>query len=79
MANHKKEFIANYNKEKYQMYQFRVKKSDKQIISKLSSVESRNRYINNLIMEDIEPGILTIKQIKDRIRPVMNKYNIKEN
>ena len=30
-----------------------------------------------MILNDIEPNILTIKQIKDKIRPIMAKHNIK--
>ncbi|MBO4666583.1 MAG: nucleotidyltransferase domain-containing protein, partial [Bacilli bacterium] len=60
------------------MYQFRVKKSDYELINKLDSVSNKNGYIRNLILEDINSGILTIKQIKERIKPVMAKHNIKE-
>ena len=60
------------------MYPFRVKKSDEELIKKLNSVDNRNSYITRLIQEDINPGILTIKQIKDKIKPVMEKHNIKD-
>ena len=60
------------------MYPFRVKKSDEALISKLDSVSNRNEYIRNLILEDICPATLTIKQIKDRIEPIMLKHSIKE-
>ncbi|MBE5763623.1 MAG: hypothetical protein E7338_05315 [Clostridiales bacterium] len=78
MANNKKRYIERYNKEKYQMYQFRVKKTDSDIIKKLNSVVSRNQYINALIANDINTSVLTIKQIKDKIKPVIQKYNITE-
>jgi len=60
------------------MYQFRVKKTDSDIIKKLNSVVSRNQYINALIANDINTSVLTIKQIKDKIKPVIQKYNITE-
>ena len=60
------------------MYQFRVKKTDSALITKLESVSNRNGYICDLIMEDINPSILTIKQIRERIRPIMEKHNIKK-
>ena len=60
------------------MYPFRVKKSDEELIAKLDSVSNRNKYITRLILEDLNPGVLTIKQIKERIKPVMDKHNIKE-
>ena len=71
-------YISNYNKENYKMYQFRVKKSDKELITKLNNVSNRNGYITNLIMEDINPCVLTIKQIRERIKPIMAKHNINE-
>ncbi|MBO4667898.1 MAG: nucleotidyltransferase domain-containing protein [Bacilli bacterium] len=59
------------------MYPFRVKKSDTKLIEKLDTVSNRNGYLTNLILEDIDPSILTIKQIKERIKPVMEKHGIK--
>ena len=71
-------YINEYNKEKYKMYPFRVKKSDEELIKKLDTVQNRNGYITRLILDDINPGILTIKQIKERIKPIMEKHNIKD-
>ena len=70
-------YISNFNKENYKMYPFRVKKSDTKLIEKLDTVSNRNGYLTNLILEDIDPSILTIKQIKERIKPVMEKHGIK--
>jgi len=78
MRENRAKYIDTYNKENYKMYPFRVKKNNKELIKKLESVSNRNSYITNLILEDINPSILTIKQIKDKIRPVMKKHNIKE-
>ena len=74
--NHLK-YISEYNKENYKMYQFRVRKSDKDLIYKLDNVENRYAYLRNLILNDIKPSILTIKQIKERIKPVIQKHSIK--
>ena len=74
----KMNYISNYNKENYKMYQFRVKKNNSDLIAKLDSVKNRNEYITNLILNDINPNVLTIKQIRERIAPIMRKYNIKE-
>ena len=71
-------YINEYNKEKYKMYPFRVKKSDEELIKKLDTIQNRNGYITRLILDDINPGILTIKQIKERIKPIMEKHNIKD-
>ena len=78
MDLNKMNYISNYNKENYKMYQFRVKKNNSYLITKLDSVKNRNEYITNLILNDINPNILTIKQIRERITPIMRKHNIKE-
>lgn len=78
MSNNQQAYITRYNKEKYKMYQFRVKKSDEQLINKLDNISNRSKYITNLILEDIKPSILTIKQIKECIKPVMEKHRIKD-
>ena len=60
------------------MYQFRIKKGDLEIIEKLDSVVNRNSYITELVRKDISSGVLTIKQIKQLIKPVISKYCIDE-
>lgn len=69
-------YIKKYNKEKYKMYQFRIKKTDKDLINKLDGISNRNAYITGLILEDVKPNVLTIKQIKEKIKPVMKKHGI---
>ena len=78
MSQNQIKYISNYNKENYKMYPFRVKKSDIALINKLDNIANRNGYIIGLIKEDIGPNVLTIKQIKERIKPIMTKHNIKE-
>ena len=78
MSFNQKNYINNFNKETYKMFPFRVRKDDLDIIEKLNSVPSMNKYINNLIENDIHRNVLTIKEIKERIIPVMNKHNINE-
>lgn len=78
MASNKLNYIAKYNKENYKMYQFRIRKDDSDIIQKLDSVSNRNNYITKLIRENISSGVLTIKQIKQLIKPVISKYQIEE-
>ena len=58
------------------MYPFRVRKDNISITDKLSSVSNINSYINSLIENDLH--VLTIKQIKERILPVLSKHNIHE-
>ncbi len=78
MTSNQLNYTANYNKENYRMYQFRVKKSDREMIEKLESVSNRNGYITGLIMEDIRPSVLTLKQIRDRVRPIMARHKVSE-
>lgn len=72
------DYIADYNKKNYKMYQFRVKKSNKDLIEKMDSISNRNGYINDLIMEDIKPSVLTIKQIREKIKPIIKKHHVNE-
>ena len=74
----KEAYINQYNKDNYKMYQFRVRKSDIDLINKLESVDNRNSYITNLIINDIKPNVLSIKQIKERIKPIIKKHQIKD-
>ncbi len=72
-----KEYIKNYNKNFYKMYQFRIKKNDKELNEHLDKIENKNSYIVHLIKNDIDQKeIYTIKQIKDIIKPILNKHNI---
>lgn len=78
MNTNKLNYISNYNKANYKMYQFRIRKDDTDVIQKLDSISNRNSYITNLIKADVSSGILTIKQIKTLIKPVINKYHISD-
>lgn len=60
------------------MFPFRVRKDDKKIIDKLISEPSMNKYIYNLISNDISRNVLTIKEIKNHILPIFSKHNIHE-
>lgn len=78
MAFNQNEYISNFNKNNYKMYQFRVKKSDDNIIKYLDNIENRNGYIVSLINSDLNKSIYTIKEIKTIIKPILNKYGITE-
>ena len=78
MSFDQKEYIGEYNKNTYKMFPFRVRKDRLDVIKKLQSVLSINGYINSLIEKDINPNVLTIKQIKERIKPIMAKHKINE-
>ena len=77
MASNQITYISNYNKKNYKMYQFRVKKNNNELIEKLDSISNRNSYITNLILLDINPSVLTIKQIKEKIKPIIEKHKVK--
>ncbi len=76
MGFNQKNYVNSYNKTTYKMIPFRVRKDKTEILSKLDSVESINHYVNSLIEKDI--GVLTIKQIKETILPILAKHNINE-
>ena len=78
MATNKSTYINEYNKDNYSMYPLRVRKNNYDVIEKLNSVPNRNKYLLDLIENDIKPSVLTIKQIKERIKPVMEKHGIKD-
>ena len=44
MSFNQNEYISNFNKNNYKMYQFRVRKSDSNIIEHLDNLENRNNY-----------------------------------
>ena len=71
-------YIDAFNKQNYKQYSFRVRKDDLDMISKLDSISNKNRYITSLIYEDIHPSILSIKFIRETIKPIVEKHGIKE-
>lgn len=78
MSFNQKQYIGNYNKQNYKMFPFRVRRDDISVMNKLASVPNLNKYIYSLIDKDINPSILTIKQIKNCILPILAKHNIRE-
>ena len=76
MAFNQIAYQDNYNRCKYKMYQFRVKKEDSDIISLLDKQDNKNQYILSLIKDDF--NVYTLKQLKDLMKPVFRKYEINE-
>ena len=74
MSFNQTEYISKFNKDNYKMYQFRVKQSDTNIINRLDNIQNRNKYIVELINDNI--NVLSIKEIKEKIKPILNKYGI---
>lgn len=72
-----KEYIAEYNKNNYKMYQFRVKK-DSPIVDILDKKSNKNKYIVSLIENREKINVLSLKQIKKIIKPILHKYGIKD-
>lgn len=73
-----KKYINEYTKNAYKTYQFRVKKTDVKTIEYLDNMKNRNSYIMGLVSQEQNHMILSIKEIKDRIMPIMNKYYVKK-
>ena len=78
MSSSQLQYISKYNKQNYKMYQFRIRKNESELIECLDNIPNRNRYIRDLILENLRPQVLTIKQIKERIRPIIKRHNIKD-
>ena len=60
------------------MFPFRVRKDNTAVIEKLNNIRNKNQYIVDLIENNINPSVLTLKQIKERIMPIMHKHGIHE-
>jgi len=70
-------YIKEYNKNNYKMYQFRVKKSQEELISFLDNKKNRNEFIVDILQQkEGEKNILTLKQIKSIIKPILNRHGI---
>ena len=78
MSFNQVEYISKFNKNNYKMYQFRVKKIDKELIDYLDKKENRNNYILSLINDDINKKVYSLKEIKRIIKPILNKYGIND-
>ena len=78
MSCNQSEYINRFNKENYKMYQFRVKKTDVNVLNHLNKIKNKNSYILSLINNDINNNVYTIKEIKTIIKPILNKYGIFE-
>ena len=76
MAFNQSNYISNFNKENYKMYQFRVKKTNNEVINYLDDLKNRNSFLINLINEKINNSVYTIKEIKSIIKPILQKYGI---
>lgn len=76
MGFNQQKYTNSYDKNKYKSYHFRVRKDNSILIDKLDSIENKNKYIMDLIEKDI--GVLTIKQIKDIVKPIFAKWKIYE-
>ena len=76
MIFNQRNYVSKFNKSNYKMYQFRVKKSDEDLINYLDKLDNRNNYIVTLLKKDINKKIYTIKQLKTIIKPILNKYGI---
>lgn len=78
MPNSKESYIASYNKKTYLPILLRIPKKEKDIVSKLENVPSKNGYVLDLIKRDIHPNILKLSTIKSVLKEVLGKHNIEK-
>ena len=79
MSFNQNKYINEYNKNTYKMYQFRIRKDNNKMIKYLDNKKERNNYILSLIDADIDKKkVLTLKRIKEVIKPILNRYGIKD-
>ena len=78
MAFNQQKYIDSFNKQTYKMFPFRIRKDNVNVIEQLNSVSNRNKYITDLIENNINPSVLTLKQIKTAIMPIMAKHSIND-
>ena len=79
MGFNQNEYINNYNKNTYKMYQFRIRKEEAKMIRYLDGKKDRNSYLLSLIRQDIDrKKILTIKKIKEIIMPILKEHGIED-
>ena len=78
MSFEQKTYINDFNKKTYKSFIFRVRKDNEEVLEKLDSEKNLNSYIRSLIEKDINPGTLTIKEIKERILPILRSHGIHE-
>lgn len=71
-------YVSEYNKENYKMYQFRVKKSDIELIKFLDGKKDRAKLIIEFLKQEAKKRVLSIDEIKSICEPVFKQYQIKE-
>lgn len=71
-------YVNEYNKENYKMYQFRVKKSDIELIKFLDGNKDRSKLIVEFLKQEAMKRILTLDEIKTICSPIFKQYQIKE-
>lgn len=74
----KESYIASYNKKTYLSVLLRIPKKEKDIITKLDNVSSKNGYILGLIKDDVHPSVLRISTIKSILKEVLGKHQIRK-
>lgn len=80
MSFNQKEYTKKYQKDNYKMYQFRVKKSNKDLIKKIDSIKNKNEFFISLLDENFKSNkdIYTLSKIKEIIKPILAEFGIYE-
>lgn len=71
-------YIADFNKKNYKVYSFRIKRDEKLLLEYMDSVSNKNSFITSLIKKEMEGPILTLKEIRNAITPILHQWGINE-
>ena len=78
MGFDKIDYINEYNKKFYKSYQIRIRKEEAELIAYLDSIHNRNSFFVDALKAKMPNGIYTLKQIRTKIVPILNRYGIFE-
>lgn len=78
MGFDKIDYINEYNKKFYKSYQVRIRKEEAELIAYLDSIHNRNSFFVDALKAKMPNGIYTLKQIRTKIVPILNRYGIFE-
>lgn len=78
MGFDKIDYINEYNKKFYKSYQVRIRKEEAELIAYLDSIRNRNSFFVDALKAKMPNGIYTLKQIRTKIVPILNRYGIFE-
>lgn len=75
------EYVRDYNRKNYKSYQIRIRKEEAELIAYLDSMKNRNGFMVESLrarMYQNAECTYTLKQIRERIVPVLHRYDISD-